>query len=228
MSVAFFHNGILRPYVRLSSLTQNSPLSVGQAGKPDLQESVIVAQHKTSSKTSGQRRTATKSMKKTASRPTRRVLTKREATLSTACVADEEVSIDRRRLARRDDVAELVPPATAGAPQLERRKKVNRRRQIDPTTCERDYTDQEVEFMNALDDYKRKSGRMFPTCSEVLEVLRGLGYVKLSAAELGARPEDNSYAASAKPMPSDWPASISSVEEGDESADLGREPQLAY
>ncbi len=37
---------------------------------------------------------------------------------------------------------------------------------------------EEVEFMNALDDYKRTSGRMFPTCSEVLEVLRGLGYTK--------------------------------------------------
>ena len=61
-------------------------------------------------------------------------------------------------------------------------QKVNRRRQIDPTTCERDYTDDEVEFMNALDDYKRKSGRMFPTCSEVLEVIRSLGYVQISAA----------------------------------------------
>jgi hypothetical protein len=56
---------------------------------------------------------------------------------------------------------------------------VNRRRQIDPTTCERDYTDQEVEFMNAIDDYKRKSGRMFPTCSELLEVIRSLGYIKM-------------------------------------------------
>ncbi|MEX2168495.1 MAG: hypothetical protein WD851_04245 [Pirellulales bacterium] len=71
--------------------------------------------------------------------------------------------------------------AVAPAPPLERRQKVNRRRQIDPTTCERDYSDDEVEFMNALDLYKRKSGRMFPTCSEVLEVIRGLGYGKLTA-----------------------------------------------
>jgi hypothetical protein len=33
--------------------------------------------------------------------------------------------------------------------------------------------------MAALDEYKRTSGRMFPTCSEVLEVLRNLGYQKL-------------------------------------------------
>lgn len=58
----------------------------------------------------------------------------------------------------------------------ERRVKVERRRQIDPTTCERDYTADEVEFMKAMDVYKRRSGRMFPTWSEVLEVIRDLGY----------------------------------------------------
>ena len=58
------------------------------------------------------------------------------------------------------------------------RRKVERRRLIDPTTCERDYSLDEVEFMKAMDDYKRKSGRMFPTWSEVLEVVRGLGYIK--------------------------------------------------
>lgn len=64
---------------------------------------------------------------------------------------------------------------------IERRAKVQRRRQIDPTTCERDYTSTELEFMNALDEYKRNSGRMFPTCSEILEVLLGLGYTKPTA-----------------------------------------------
>jgi hypothetical protein len=53
-----------------------------------------------------------------------------------------------------------------------------RRRLIDPTTCERDYATDELEFMQALDRYKRTSGRMFPTCSEVLEVVRSLGYVR--------------------------------------------------
>ncbi len=60
------------------------------------------------------------------------------------------------------------------------RRKVERRRLIDPTTCERDYSLDEVEFMKAMDEYKRKSGRMFPTWSEVLEVVRGLGYAKAS------------------------------------------------
>jgi hypothetical protein len=58
------------------------------------------------------------------------------------------------------------------------RRKVERRRLIDPTTCERDYSLDEVEFMKAMDEYKRKSGRQFPTWSEVLEVVRGLGYMK--------------------------------------------------
>jgi hypothetical protein len=78
--------------------------------------------------------------------------------------------------------------------RLERRKKVNRRRQIDPTTCERDYSDDEVQFMKALEQYKRASGRMFPTCSEVLEVVRSLGYVRLSVSELAARPAGKAVA----------------------------------
>lgn len=64
-------------------------------------------------------------------------------------------------------------------PVASERRKVQRRRLIDPTTCERDYTNDEIEFMQAMDDYKRRSGRMFPTCSEILEVLRGLGYVRI-------------------------------------------------
>jgi hypothetical protein len=53
-----------------------------------------------------------------------------------------------------------------------------RRRRIDPTTCERDYRPEELEFMQAVEQYKRMSGRMFPTCSELLEVVRSLGYVR--------------------------------------------------
>ena len=32
--------------------------------------------------------------------------------------------------------------------------------------------------MKAMQEYKRTSGRMFPTWSEVLEVITGLGYRK--------------------------------------------------
>ncbi len=54
-----------------------------------------------------------------------------------------------------------------------------RRRFVDPTTCEREYTEAEMEFMKAMNEYKQRSGRMFPTWSEVLEVLRDLGYEKV-------------------------------------------------
>lgn len=66
--------------------------------------------------------------------------------------------------------------------ESEDRREGKRRRQIDPTTCERDYSNDEIEFMRALDEYKRKNKRMFPTCSEMLEVLRELGYQKVDAA----------------------------------------------
>ncbi len=72
--------------------------------------------------------------------------------------------------------------AEACKPTVERRK-TKRRRQIDPTTCEREYSELEIEFMHAMDEYKRASGRMFPTCSEILEVLTNLGYRKTADAQ---------------------------------------------
>src|SRR5262249_15581667 len=58
------------------------------------------------------------------------------------------------------------------------RRQSARRRFVDPATTERDYSPAEMEFMFAMDQYKKSSGRMFPTWSEVLEVLEGLGYRK--------------------------------------------------
>ena len=87
---------------------------------------------------------------------------------------DSRKGAERRACERRTAAVAVAKNRRLG----ERREKVNRRRQIDPTTCERDYTDAEVEFMHALDQYKRTSGRMFPTCSEMLEVLIALGYEK--------------------------------------------------
>ncbi len=94
----------------------------------------------------------------------------------------EIVTVDRRSTDRRQ--AEANKDQLKSIIAAEKKKaKVQRRRQIDPTTCERDYSNDEVEFMKALEQYKRSSGRMFPTCSEILEVIRALGYV---------RPETNS------------------------------------
>jgi len=111
----------------------------------------------------------------------------------------DKVQVDRRKSDRRsEDRRKRDEPVAVERRKLERRKKVNRRRQIDPTTCERDYSADEIEFMGALDEYKRKSGRMFPTCSEILEVIRDIGYRKVDPSELQAEekpvesPEDRS------------------------------------
>ncbi|SIO24430.1 hypothetical protein SAMN05444166_3210 [Singulisphaera sp. GP187] len=45
----------------------------------------------------------------------------------------------------------------------------------------------EQEFREAIEDYQQKSGRMFPTWSEVLEVLQGLGYRKLNEEQVPLR-----------------------------------------
>jgi hypothetical protein len=102
------------------------------------------------------------------------------------------VVMDRRRGGDRrsgQDRRSRQEPILVERRKLERRAKVPRRRQIDPTTCERDYTPEEIEFMRALDEYKRSSGRMFPTCSEILEVLRKLGYEKRSPTVQAPPPE---------------------------------------
>ena len=46
-----------------------------------------------------------------------------------------------------------------------------------------EYTEDDIEFMVAMDDYKRRSHRPFPTWSEVLDVLKSLGYHKAKTGE---------------------------------------------
>lgn len=99
-----------------------------------------------------------------------------------------EVTVDRRRKQRRqtaklDAQANVLVNDGIVKEFKEPRRRKERRRQIDPTTCERDYNTDEIDFMQALDAYKRSSGRMFPTCSEILEVVRGLGYARLTDDE---------------------------------------------
>jgi hypothetical protein len=75
--------------------------------------------------------------------------------------------------------------ATELATRAARARQISgRRRFVDPTTCERDYSEAEIEFMTAMNEYKKTSGRMFPTWSEVLEVLQSLGYEKVVESSL--------------------------------------------
>jgi hypothetical protein len=84
------------------------------------------------------------------------------------------VITDQRRGDRRghaDRRKRNIPVAVERRTGKDRRHQGERRRQVDPTTCERDYTDDEIIFMKAMDQYKRANRRPFPTWSEVLEVL---------------------------------------------------------
>lgn len=94
----------------------------------------------------------------------------------------EFVVTDRRSKDRRgnDRRKRSIPVAVERRKGKDRRQQVERRRQVDPTTCERDYTEEEIIFMKAMDAYKRANRRPFPTWSEVLEVLQALGYRRVA------------------------------------------------
>ena len=93
-------------------------------------------------------------------------------------VADRRAGDRRTGDRRKKDI-----PVTVERRQTpERRNLGERRRQVDPTTCERDYSEEEIDFMKAMDQYKRANRRPFPTWSEVLEVLYALGYRKTAEA----------------------------------------------
>ncbi|MFO0798630.1 MAG: hypothetical protein U0804_14240 [Gemmataceae bacterium] len=96
------------------------------------------------------------------------------AAAAASSVEGEGFPGDRRK--RNIPVAKDRRAANAAA----KRAASERRRLIDPTTCERDYNDEETEFMKAMDRYKRENRRPFPTWSEVLEVMRSLGYRRVA------------------------------------------------
>lgn len=54
-----------------------------------------------------------------------------------------------------------------------------------PLTSDVEYTDEQREFLAAVAAYKLKYGRSFPTCCELLDVLKSLGYRKDAAPAAG-------------------------------------------
>ena len=83
---------------------------------------------------------------------------------------------ERRRNPAAAGQASRAPAARAAG---ERRAKKERRRRIDPTTFEKQYSDEEMEFMNAMQRFKELSGKSFPSFGDVLKVAVGLGYRKV-------------------------------------------------
>ncbi len=98
-----------------------------------------------------------------------------------SCFHDRRQGVDRRTP---DEAADPTAPPTG----VERRAKKERRRRIDPTTFEKQYTGDEIEFMNAMQRYKIQSGKAFPSFGDVLSVARALGYRRLADDE-AAEPE---------------------------------------
>ncbi len=89
-----------------------------------------------------------------------------------------------RRENRDRRAVEAPPPVLVPAVVPEKRARKERRRRIDPTTFEKQYTDDEIEFMNAMQRFKVQSGKSFPTYGEVLRVAFGLGYRRVIRDDL--------------------------------------------
>ena len=80
---------------------------------------------------------------------------------------------DRRAAEPIEPVAEVIAKK-----KPERRVRKERRRRIDPTTFEKQYTDDEIEFMTAVQQFKTQSGKSFPSHGDILRIAAGLGYRK--------------------------------------------------
>jgi len=64
---------------------------------------------------------------------------------------------------------------------LDRRRGPGKRRSDDRRTAEEgQMSDEQFEFLMAIDEYKKKNSRPFPTWTEVLEVMKALGYRKVA------------------------------------------------
>jgi len=82
---------------------------------------------------------------------------------------------------RRRNVIDVRPPGTG----LERRRGPGRRRSDFMKAAEEgEMTPEQFLFIKAIDAYKRVNKRPYPTWTEVLEVIRKLGYRKTAAMTL--------------------------------------------
>lgn len=93
---------------------------------------------------------------------------------------------ERREPNSEGDEVSILP-----IPNPERRQRKDRRRRIDPTTFEKQYSHAEMEFMTAMQRYKVQSGKQFPTHGEVLKVALELGYRKSDSGNNGDSRDTN-------------------------------------
>lgn len=109
--------------------------------------------------------------------------------------------VDRRSGVDRRDEADFVERRRSGDQaesefntNLERRRGPGRRRtDFMKAADEGEMSQEQFLFIMAIDAFKRVNGKTFPTWTDVLEVIRKLGYRKTMASELknlGANVED--------------------------------------
>lgn len=88
---------------------------------------------------------------------------------------DKERSEERRK---GDDRRGSVVDRRLG---LDRRRGPGRRLADDRKSAEEgQMSDEQFDFLMAIDEYKRKNARPFPTWTEVLDVIKALGYRKVA------------------------------------------------
>lgn len=64
---------------------------------------------------------------------------------------------------------------------LDRRRGPGRRRSEDRKAAEEGHmSDEQFEFLMAIDEYKKANSRPFPTWTEVLEIIKAIGYRKVA------------------------------------------------
>jgi hypothetical protein len=83
---------------------------------------------------------------------------------------------------------------------LDRNRGPGRRRSDERKSAEEgQMSDEQFEFIMAIDEYKRANARPFPTWTEVLEVIKALGYRKVADPQPLARHGSSDTEGKAKP-----------------------------
>lgn len=89
--------------------------------------------------------------------------------------------MDKERLEERRKGGERRGSVVDRRLGLDRRRGPGRRLADDRKAAEEgQMSDEQFEFLMAIDEYKRKNTRPFPTWTEVLDVIKALGYRKVA------------------------------------------------
>lgn len=105
-------------------------------------------------------------------------------------LVDRRLGLDRRQLAAQrrkllgDDSAETEAEAAAQSEMDRRRGPGRRRTDFTRAAEEGEMTGEQFLFLMAIDEFKRANGKTFPSWTDVLEVVRLLGYRKTAASEI--------------------------------------------